>query len=265
MTKKQTSLREMSLTTAKAVSHSMTSKPSLYALQFAYEGQSFAQNFSTLQRLLNEVPANSIALAPELCLSAYSYDAMEEAACFSEEIFPQLKALSKNKAFGLTLIEKREQGYVNNFNFFHNGEKVYTQAKSKLFPLGDEQSHFIPGNSEDIRIFSINGIKIAVLICFELRFTTLWEQIKGSDLILIPAYWGKLRKKHFETLTEAIAITNQAYVLCANGADESMAHSSGIITPFGEALRDDTCELITSRLDFQEIKKMRRYLTIGLD
>ena len=31
--------------------------------------------------------------------------------------------------------------------------------------------------------------KIATLICFELRFPALWEQIKGADIILNPAMW----------------------------------------------------------------------------
>ena len=243
----------------------MTSKPMLCALQFAYEGRSFEENFATVQMLLEQTPPHSIVLAPELCLSAYSYDQMEEAAAFSAAMLPTLAKLSKCKTFGLTLIEKTDAGYMNNFKLFHDGALIYTQSKSKLFTLGEEEHYFHAGNSEDIRIIDVDGIKIAVLICFELRFPTLWEQIKGADLILVPAYWGKLRKNHFETLTKALAIANQAFVLCANGADESMAKSSAIISPIGDVTSDDHSRLIQQTFDVNEIKKMRRYLDIGLN
>ena len=251
--------------TVKEVSPSMTSNTMLCALQFAYEGRSFEENFATLQSLIMQTPHNSIVLAPELCLSAYSYDKMEEAAEFSAAILPTLAKLSIAKTCGLTLIEKTDTGYVNNFKLFHHGVLIYTQTKAKLFSLGEEAAHFKSGNTDEISIIDLNGIKIAVLICFELRFPKLWEQIKGADLILVPAYWGILRKKHFEALTMALAIANQAYVLCANGADESMAKGSAIISPFGDVTRDDNSNLIMHAFDFQEIKKMRRYLDIGLN
>jgi predicted amidohydrolase len=242
----------------------MTSKPMLCALQFAYEGRSFAENFDTLHSLVSQTPDHSIVLAPELCLSAYSYDKMEEAAAFSQTILPQLAKLSTCKVLGLSLIEKVDERYINNFRLFYKGQAVYSQAKAKLFSLGDETRYFQAGDAQEIRIIELNGIKIAILVCFELRFPSLWEQVKGADLILVPAYWGKLRKEHFETLSAALAIANQAYVLCANSADESMCRSSGIITPFGEAHRDDRKTIITHPLDFREIQKMRRYLDIGL-
>lgn len=243
----------------------MTSKPMLCALQFAYEGRSFEENFTTLQALLEQTPDNSIVLAPELCLSAYSYTKMEEAAEFSSLVLSKLAKLSTCKTFGLTLIEKTEIGYVNSFKLFHHGEVVYTRAKAKLFTLGEEEHYFQSGKSEDIQMIEINGIKIAVLICFELRFPKLWEQIKGADLILVPAYWGILRKKHFEALVMALAIANQAYVLCANSADETMAKGSAIISPFGDVTSDDTQALIMQTFDASQIKKMRRYLDIGLN
>jgi len=254
----------MFLITAKEVSHSMISNPMLCALQFAYEGRSFEENFETLQALLEQIPQNSISLAPELCLSAYSYDKMEEAAEFTTAILPKLAKLSVGKTYGLTLIEKIDTKYVNNFKLFHHGKLIYTQSKAKLFALGEEEHYFSAGNIEEMNFIEINGIKIAVLICFELRFPSLWEKIKGADLILVPAYWGKLRKKHFEVLTTALAIANQAYVLCANSADESMAKSSAIISPFGDVTSDDNHNLIMHTFDFHEIKKIRRYLDIGL-
>ena len=254
----------MSLIIVKEVSLLMTSSKNLCAIQFAYESRSFDENFETLKQLISQTPKDAIVLAPELCISGYSYQNMGEAALFSQTIIPKLEALSLDKTIGLTLIEKSGEYFYNNFKLFHYGKLVQTRAKGKLFTLGDENIYFKEGHTKEINILEIDGIKIATLICFELRFTELWEQIKGADVILIPSFWGKLRKEHFETLTKALAIANQAYVLCANSSDDNMASGSGIITPFGEAYRDDESTLIIKELEMSEIKKMRRYLNIGL-
>lgn len=255
----------MSLTIAREVSLLMTSNSMLCALQFAYEGRSFEKNFDTLQHLILQTPPHSIVLAPELCLSAYAYEHLDAAAAFSASIVTPLAQLSTCKTIGLTLIEKEEAHYINNFKLFHQGKLIYTQSKAKLFPLGKEERYFKAGKPENIKIITLNGIKIAVLICFELRFPSLWEQVKGADIILVPAYWGKERKAHLETLLKALAISNQAYVICANSADTSMAKSSAIVSPFGESVSDDRKSLLMQTFDTQTIKKMRRYLNVGLD
>ena len=255
----------MSLITVKAAFHLMISNPTLCALQFSYEERSFEANFETLKTLLLATPPHSISLAPELCLSGYSYEHIEEAALFSQTIFPELLSLSSKRTFGLTMIERHEHGYHNTFHLFHEGKCLYSRPKAKLFPLGDEEKHFIAGKTEEIAFFELNGIKIAVLICFEVRFPHLWEQIKGADLILVPAYWGSIRKKHLEILTDALAVANQAYIICANSADKTMAKSSAIITPWGERIGNDLASCITHLYDPLEIKKMRRYLNIGMN
>ncbi|MDD2383409.1 MAG: carbon-nitrogen hydrolase family protein [Sulfurospirillaceae bacterium] len=254
----------MSQITVRAVSLLMTSSPTLCALQFAFEFQSFEENFATLRQLIEKTPKNAIVLAPELCLSGYCYQDMDKAALFSNAIMGELKKLSLDKTIGLTLIEQTPQGFFNNFKLFHHGEIILTRAKAKLFTLGDENDYFQEGNTDDITLLEVDGIKIAVLICFELRFTELWEQIKGADIVLLPAFWGKLRKGHLETLSQALAIANQTWVLCANSNGDEMAAASGIISPFGDTFRDDTQALLMHPFEKTEIKKMRRYIDIGL-
>jgi len=81
---------------------------------------------------------------------------------------------------------------------------------------------------------------------------------------MIPALWGKLRKMQLEKITASMAIINQAFVILSNSTQEDMAGSSGIITPFGLEYRDDSKEFISLDADLNEIKKMRRYMDIGL-
>jgi predicted amidohydrolase len=76
--------------------------------------------------------------------------------------------------------------------------------------------------------------------------------------------WGLERKTHYKTLTNALAVVNQCYVIAANSANDDMASSSGIITPWGNEKRDDTKEVITSEFSLKEIKKVRKNIKIGL-
>jgi hypothetical protein len=43
-----------------------------------------------------------------------------------------------------------------------------------------------------------------------------------------------------------------------------MKNGSSIITPFGKVLKNDKKYTLSSIFDFKEIKKMRRYMNVGL-
>lgn len=240
----------------------MTSKK-LYALQI----ETSSDFHFNLKKLITEVAKcddNSIILAPEVYLSGFSYERMIEASEFAKDSLDTLKHISKEKTIALTMIEEEKGGFVNCFYVFEKGKIVYRQRKNKLFPLGDEHNHFIEGSEAEMRFFELDGIKCAAILCFELRFVHLWEKVKGADLIFVPAAWGKERKDHFESLTKSLAIANQCYVLASDSSNEKMAKGSGIISPFGKEIRDDSKEIIEGDFDPKQIETMRRYIDVGL-
>ena len=225
----------------------------------------FQENLTYLKDLINLCEVESLILAPELALSGFSYDMMEEAAQFSQKAIEEIKELSKDKTIALTFITKKENKFFNTLYIFHNLQIIHTQSKVKLFPLGNELEYFSSGNVDNIKIIEINGLKIATLICFELRFPQLWEKIKGADIILNPAMWGLKRKDHYESISKALALVNQCFVIACNSADETMGKGSAIINPFGIVKKDDSKEIIEDFFDLNEIKKVRTYINIGLD
>jgi predicted amidohydrolase len=224
----------------------------------------FEENLIHLKELINLCEEDSLILAPELALSGFSYDRMIEASNFSIKAIEDIKALSSNKIIALTFITKKNDNFFNTLHIFYNKEIVHSQSKMQLFPLGNELEHFSAGNEKDIKIIEINGIKIATLICFELRFPRLWEKIKGADIILNPSMWGLKRKDHYESISKALALVNQCFVIACNSADDNMARGSGVISPFGNVIRDDSSEIIKTKFDLDEIKKTRKYINIGL-
>ena len=132
----------------------------LFTLQFETT-QNFDNNLKTLVQLIEETSLGCIVLAPELCLTGYAYERVDDAVQISLQAFDQLLLLSQQRTIITTLTTKNEiNQYFNTLYVFHKGKVAHTQSKHKLFVLQDERKYFTSGNQEDIKIFEINGIKI---------------------------------------------------------------------------------------------------------
>jgi predicted amidohydrolase len=241
----------------------MTSKE-LVTLQFTYDENDYEGNLEKLISLIKESSKDSIVVAPELCLTNFSFGKLDEAAEFSKEALKKIKELFKDRVISLSVIDKRDGKFYNSAKIIANNKIIHSQDKVKLFRFGDEDKFYQAGSKEKVKIVEINGLRFAILICFEIRFIELWNLIQGADIIMIPALWGKLRKEQLEAITKSMAIINQAFVIVSNSSQENMASSSAIISPFGEVVMDDTKEFIKLDADLSELKKMRRYMDIGL-
>ncbi|MDD2781275.1 carbon-nitrogen hydrolase family protein [Sulfuricurvum sp.] len=226
--------------------------------------QDFFHNLDRLTTLIDQSPEDAIIIAPEVCLSGFAYERFEEAAAFSIYALEKLRITVENRLLIFTAITKENDEFYNIAYAVHNGTIVHTQAKAKLFALGAEHEYFSAGEEGAIAPFLFEGIKIGILICFELRFKQLWQQLEGCDIIAIPAQWGKLRSEHFVTLTTALAIMNQCYVIASDASNEETSGMSGIITPFGAEIRNNGSEILTSHYENRTVESMRRYLNVGI-
>jgi len=218
-----------------------------------------------LDKLLSDIYKHrdsEIIVAPEVCLSGMDLKHLETASKFSIMALKVLKKKIDKQILILTIIVKKGDYFINRAVVIHNHKVVYKQDKSKLFKLGDEDLYFLAGKEKAIAPFEIDGVKYAILICFEIRFKHLWQQIDGADIVIIPARWGILRKSQLEILSKALAVLNQCYVVVSNANDKDMASSSAIISPMGDTVSDDNIEAIDGEIDFREIKKMRRYIVV---
>ncbi|MDD5210858.1 MAG: carbon-nitrogen hydrolase family protein [Sulfuricurvum sp.] len=224
----------------------------------------FEKNLDHLLGLLSQTPHDAIVVAPEVCLSGFAYDRFSEAAEFTTIALEQLLASVAERLLIFTAITQDNNQFYNTAHALHNGAILHTQAKAKLFALGGETDHFAAGNENDIKPFDFQGIKIGILICFELRFKMLWQALEGCDIIAVPAQWGKLRSDHFITLTNAIAVVNQCYVAASDGLNEDTSGMSGIITPFGAEIRNNGEEILISNYEERTVTSMRRYLNVGI-
>ena len=236
----------------------------LNVFQYDYYDDTHSQNLDKLVKLLKKTKEGSFSCASELCLTNFSYSDMRGAAKFSHESLEEILPLTNNKTVAFSIIEEKDGNFYNSAKIIHDNKIVHSQEKYRLFTLGEELKYFKAGDKEKFKIIDIGGIKVALLICFELRFVELWQILRGADILFAPSLWGKPRKEHLESITKTLAIINQCYVLLSNSSNDDMASSSGIITPFGKEFRDDSKDMISILGDIKEIETARRYLQMDI-
>ncbi len=223
---------------------------------------SYEENLQYLLNYLKESKANLI-LAPELGLTNFDYENFEEAATFYTRALSELLALVDEKVLVLTLIVKEDTNFFNRAVVIHKHKVIHQQEKYKLFKLGSEERYFKAGDKNSIVAFELNGISYAILICFELRFKELWQRVEGVDVVLVPARWGESRQVHLETLSRALAIMNQSFVVVSNAADDDMAKASAVISPWGEVYANKSLEVIEKEIALKEVKWVRRLINMS--
>jgi nitrilase len=112
---------------------------------------------------------------------------------------------------------------------FKKGEESYNEAA------------FIEPGDTPVAVDTPFG-RIALSICYDLRFPELYRALSPVDLILVPAaFTDTTGRAHWEILLRARAIENQCYLLAVGqgGKHESgrMTHgNSMIVDPWGEIL-----------------------------
>jgi len=226
--------------------------------------QDFDKNLELMLEQIESLEDDSLILAPEFALSGYSYENMQKSIDISKLALEKLPLACENKHLGLSLVLEENGRIYNTFCFFSKGSLIFTQSKIKLFNLNDEEIYFSTRAKKNLEIFVVNGLKIGVLICFELRFLEFWQELRGVDLILVPAMWGKERANNFEDLAKALATINQCFVLGAIPKNKSLANSSLIVFPDGKYQMLENLDFLEKKVDFVDVKKQRKLLFTGL-
>lgn len=239
-------------------------------LQFKPSLGRVEENLRRVVELLNHAQEGSVVLLPEMWQCGFDYEGMQEHAKKTAYVLDAIKELSLSKKIAIagTYPVLEDNRLYNMAVVVYRGSVVYKRPKVKLFPLYEEPKHFSAG--EENPTFELEGLKVGILVCFELRFGAMaWElKKKGVELLLVPAMWGAKRKEHWQTLTKARAIELQAYVVACNAwgkvGEEEYGGSSAIYGPWGDVLAfsEKGDRLCSAPLDKREIEKVRRYLPV---
>jgi predicted amidohydrolase len=127
-------------------------------------------------------------------------------------------------------------------SFVLAGPDGTTHRYRKLHPFTHAGEHERFRAGEKPVTVLIDGLRVTPFICYDLRFADVfWRAAPETDVYLVPANWPKARRLHWQTLLQARAIENQAYVVGCNrvgtaGDGTEHAGDSRIISPMGELL-----------------------------
>jgi len=154
-----------------------------------------------------------------------------------------------------------------------DGQLVSTYDKIHMFDVqvGDgqiykESEHYQAGNK--LVKSNINGVTIGHAICYDLRFSHLFQQLAlaGSQIIVVPAAFTALTgAAHWHILLRARAIENGVFIVAPGqtgehqGERKTYGHSL-IISPFGEVLADagDTPNcIISAEINLDDVARTR--------
>ncbi len=244
----------------------------VYSLQVNLEIGNTQKNLDKIFSYLKNVEKGSLVLLPEMFSCGFDNENLEKHVKETPSVYRKLKQFSYEKHLVIsgTLPEKSRKGIYNKAFIIDNGEIVYKQAKVKLFRPTGEHRYYRAGKNFDIAESS-NG-NLGIMICFELRFPNISYTLrkKGVEIILVPAQWGKPRKKHLEVLSQARAIEDQSFVVVSNTVgkigDIEYAGSSGIYDPWGERLAfiDDEEGLISADINLGDVYRVRKKLKMDI-
>ena len=233
----------------------------LNLISLTLKAKNATDRLEELANLVEAAPKNSLILASELCISGYDFDGFFTGAnkemlggmigSFDAMLLERLQeALSPDKFLGFTHLTSLNKSaglaqisnlnphqpkIYNEFLLLNSNNVFHSQFKAELFRPNLEHEIFVAGDDGTIKPFDFKGLKIGVLICFELRFAHLWQQLKGCDIILVPAMWGKAREDVYLTLCKALALANSCYVVAASSLDLEF---SGVFLPSGEFAKE---------------------------
>lgn len=173
-----------------------------------------------------------------------------------------------------SLIIREGTDYFNRLIWMLPNGQYGLYDKRHRFAFAGEDQHYTAGNKR--MIASVNGWKINLQVCYDLRFPVWARQNTGSassgppaqpeyDLLINVANWPQRRSLAWKTLLQARAIENQCYVVGVNrvGEDGNGIYYSGdsmVIDPLGEILyhKADEEDIHTISLQKTTLEEVRQ-------
>jgi 5-aminopentanamidase len=246
-------------------------KMNIGIFQYEMQDESPLEKIGRLETQLNNNPQLDLVACPELFISGYgSFEKIKEYSenrdgKYANKIASLAKKTSTAIVYGYP--EMRGDSLFNSAQLFDSkGISIANHRKKMLPPTADESKIFKPG--QDNSIVSINGIKIAIVICYELEFPELIRELSMQDVQLIICPTGQSSNWPAAALynCRTRAFENGIFVAYANSTgrlnDINFVGESKIIGPNGIDLvnAEQGEKLICAEIDTDDILLVREKL-----
>jgi omega-amidase len=242
----------------------------IYGCQFDIAWENKSENFRRIRALLDKrsLAPGSLLVLPEMFASGFSMNAAAIAEADDGPTDDFLRSLAKERGIhvlgGLVRAASRGRFLNQAACYSPTGRRVARYDKLHLFSPGDESKHYAPGS--EIALFSWRKYKVALAICYDLRFPELSRMAvqRGANVLVVIANWPAKRQSHWTALLRARAIENQAYVIGVNrcGKDPLREYDGGslVVNSWGETVaeagRSET--LLCADLELKTMNKVRQ-------
>lgn len=214
-----------------------------------------------------------------ICLSeSFVYWGSERSQrnCTLEEI-EKYQNFAKENAVNLvlgsvSLLDKNSEKTTNTcFVINRKGEIVHRYDKKYMYKVNredlfvDETQKTIPGKTNGI--FELDGIKMGVGICFDLRYPEYFRELikEGAEVLFLPSHFRKATGEiAWNILTRARAIENQVYFCACNQTGEGNCGNTQVISYEGKILAnlENDEGIITQEIDLEAQRKYRKELPV---
>jgi predicted amidohydrolase len=198
------------------------------------------------EKIMGITEKTNLVILPEMFSTGFSMKPSILAESMDGETIAWMKKMAISKKIivtGSVIIEENGHFFNRLIWMLPNGTLGYYD-KRHLFAFAGEDQHYSAGSKR--LITSVNGWKINLQICYDLRFP-VWarQQSKNEtpefDLLIYVANWPERRNHAWKTLLMARAIENQSYVIGVNrvGMDGNQMNHSGdsmLVDPLGNIL-----------------------------
>jgi predicted amidohydrolase len=228
--------------------------------------QHFAEKIRSIQGHID------LIVLPEMFTTGFSMqpDSLSESMSGTTMEWMQVIAQKSNAALtGSVIIREGEHFYNRMIWMMPDGSLEYYD-KRHLFSLAGEHERYTAGNK--LKIVSYKNWRIALFVCYDLRFPVWSRNVDAYDCALYVANWPKPRVHAWSALLQARAIENQCYVVGVNrvgtdGNGHEYTGQSAVIDMQGNDLTHaaDRDDIVFSELSKEQLSQFRSKFPFYLD
>ena len=211
----------------------------------------------------------SLLVFPEMTLTGFTMQSSKFGELLKGENFKYFSRLSlKHRIFiAAGLIEKENENYFNSLVVFNSeGELISKYRKIHPFTYSSEDKHYTRG--KETGVVEIDGLKVGLSICYDLRFPELYRLYAKErvHLIIVIANWPEARIEHWRALLRARAIENQCYIAGVNrvGDDPKLYYPgfSSVCDLMGNEIvsSKDEEKIIYAEINKEKVEEVRKNL-----
>lgn len=223
-----------------------------------------------LQKAVSTFGAPDILFLPEVWTLGWYTDCFQKLENKNSYAPVFLSSLAKKygiNIIGGSYIRKGDEGYFNTCPVINReGEICALYDKIHLYSPDGEAKQVLSGKTP--LIVDIEGLKIGLSICYDIRFPELFRSYIASNnpphLLVNMSAWPKTRRSQYDSMAKCRAVENQAYFLALSQAGEikdSVFNSgySTLVGPLGDSIKtlDEDEGFIFETIDTDEVDRVR--------